>query len=128
MSCASPSTSGRNDASGATSDVINWGTCGGTKETGPEFAHYFTPTGPGPYTIQAIGLYGDLDMFLIEAPSQNTCEPTATCVASSKTAGMASESMTFTADPTKRYYIVLDGYNGAISPYTLAITAGCPFP
>ncbi|MFI5289810.1 MAG: PPC domain-containing protein, partial [Polyangia bacterium] len=127
LSCTSQSTSNRNDASGATSDVSTW-QCSPvlTGLTGPEFAHAFTPTGAGPYTVKMIGLKADLDLLVIEQGASGICDPSATCVAASSNTGTADESVTFTADPTKSYYFVVDGKNGATSPYTLAITNGCP--
>jgi hypothetical protein len=124
LSCTSPTSATSNDASGATSNVNTWSCATGM--TGPEFAHYFTPTGAGPFTVEMIGLKQDLDLILIEAPTSSTCSPTAACVASSKNLGNASEKLTFTADPAKRYFIIADGKGGAISKYILAITDGCP--
>jgi hypothetical protein len=124
LSCSSPSTTNRNDASGATSDVTNWA-CD-TGMNGPEFAHHFSPTTSGSYTFEMIGLKADLDLIVIEAGTGSTCSPTAACVASSKVVGTGNEKVTFTADSTKDYYVVVDGRNGATSQYTLAITDGCP--
>jgi hypothetical protein len=126
LSCtlSSRSLSDQNDQPGSTSDVSTWACA--TGETGPERVHLFTPSGPGPYTIELIGLTADLDLLVLEAPAALTCDPTAACVTQSITGGTADEKVTFTADPTKKYWIVVDGKNGAISAYTLAITAGCP--
>jgi len=126
LSCpiSSRSVSNTNDTSAATSDITDW-PCD-TGLSGPEYAHLFTPTGAGPYTFEMIGLAADLDLILMEATATNTCDPAAMCVASTAM-GTASEKITnFTADPAKKYWLIVDGKSGAISPYTLAITAGCP--
>jgi hypothetical protein len=127
LSCSSPTLFNHNDNQGATSDVTNWTGCAGfTNMTGPEFAHLFTPTGAGPFTIQMIGLQDNLDMLVLETASSSMCDPTATCKASSKLLGTSNESVTFTADPSKKYWIIVDGKADAISPYFLNVTAGCP--
>ena len=129
LSCVATgrSLSYQNDQTGATSDVTDW-RCA-TGESGPEMAHLFTPTGPGPYTVELIGLAADLDLLVLDAglaTVTNVCDPTLACLASSVAVGPAAEKLTFTADPTHRYWLIVDGKAGAISAYTLAITAGCP--
>jgi hypothetical protein len=121
------STTSRNDASGATNDISYWSMCtGATGLTGPEFAHAFTPTTAGPYTVEMIGLKQDLDLIVLETTSTSMCAPNYKCMGASKNTGTTSEKVTFTADPTKYYWFIADGKNGATSQYTLAITDGCP--
>jgi hypothetical protein len=126
LSCpvTSRSLSNTNDASGATSDISTWQCASGLN--GPEFVHQFTPTGPGPYTFELIGLQADLDLIVMQATATSTCDPAATCVAATATGTTSEKISNFTADPTKSYWLIVDGKNGAISPYTLAITGGCP--
>ncbi len=123
LSCSTLVTANRNDASGATNDVSSWGTCLGGG-TGPEFAHLFSPTVAGPTTVEMIGLKADLDLIVLEAPA-SMCAPNNTCVKYSNNTGNTSEKVTFTADPAKKYWLIVDGKNGATSPYTLAVTDGC---
>ena len=127
LSCTTRSVSSSNDASGATSDVSTW-TCSGlpTTETGPEFAHKFTPAASGPYTIELVGLKADLDLLVLEADATGACAAGGTCVASSHASGNTAEKVTFNADVAKTYYVVVDGNAGAISNYTLTILDGCP--
>ena len=129
LNCVVANRSGsyQNDQTGSTNDVNGW-SCA-TGESGPEMAHLFTPTGAGPYTVELIGLSADLDLVVLDAgpaSSTNVCNPTAACVGSSVATGSTAEKVTFTADPSRRYWLVVDGKAGAISAYTLAITAGCP--
>jgi hypothetical protein len=126
LSCTNISLTNRNDASGSTSDVTSWGTCD-TGTNGPEFVHMFTPPSPGSYTIEMIGLHDDLDLIVQETSSSSPmCSVTAACFASSVTAGTADEKVTFTTTAGHDYWIIVDGKNGAVSRYTLAITNGCP--
>jgi hypothetical protein len=126
LSCAYPSTSARNDATGSTNDVGSWACDANT--TGPENAHSFKPPVAGMYTAELIGLHADLDLVVVAGTgsSSSTCTPTAACVGSSTNSGNTSEKVVFQGDPTKTYYLVVDGKNGATSGYTIAITDGCP--
>ncbi len=126
LNCVNISVTNLNDASGSTSDVTSWGSCD-TNTNGPEFAHLFTPPSPGTYTVQMIGLHDDLDLIVQEtSASTPTCSVTAACFAQSVNAGTADESVTFTTTAGHDYWIIVDGKNGAVSRYTLAITDGCP--
>jgi hypothetical protein len=117
-------TNNSNDATGATNDISTWGACA-SGTTGPELAHLFTPSGAGPFTVKLSALTADLDLIVLEAGASNTCDPGAACLGASQHTGNADESVTFTADPTKKYYFVVDGKDGATSAYTLTV-AGCP--
>jgi hypothetical protein len=119
------SVSNQNDFTGATADVTSWGTCA-SGESGPEYAHRFMPMAAGPFTVELIGLSADLDLIVVEADAAGNCNPTAACVAASTNRGTADEKVTFTADPTRGYFLIVDGQAGAVSSYTLAVTAGCP--
>ncbi len=66
-------------------------------------------------TITATGLTGDLDMFLL-----NSCDRK-NCVAASGAAGNNPESITKTLNPGT-YYIILDGYQGASSPFNISLS------
>jgi len=124
-SIAGRSLSNKNDFTGATADVTAWGSCA-SNETGPEFAHRFMPMAAGPFTVELIGLQADLDLIVVEADAAGNCSPTAACVAASTNRGLLDEKLTFTADPTRGYFLIVDGQAGAVSSYTLAVTAGCP--
>jgi hypothetical protein len=120
---------GANNALGATNDISAWGPASmqcDTGTTGPEFAHRFTPPGAGPFTVTLSGQQADLDLIILEAPTA-ACNAAAPCVGASSNGSTADESLTFTADPAKNYWFVVDGRNGASSPYTLTVAGtGCP--
>lgn len=63
-------------------------------------------------SLTASGFTGDLDMFLLGACNRNSC------YAVSGQGGGAAESINTTLEPGK-YYVVLDGYAGAVSPFSL---------
>lgn len=118
------SASGVSDGYSATNMIDTW-SCG-SGLSGPERVHHFLPNGPGPYTVELIGLQANLDLLVLDAGSSTSCEPTMACMGSSRQPGTTSEKLTFTADPANEYLFVVDGAGGAVSPYVLAVTAGCP--
>jgi PKD repeat protein len=85
--------------------------------TGKEKIYTFTVSHTGTYTVKLSGLTADLDMFLMNACSRNACESI------SGQPSNTTETITALLTPDT-YYIVIDGYKGATSPYTLNLT--CP--
>jgi hypothetical protein len=57
---------------------------------------------------------GDLDLFVLDA-GNGSCDP-ANC------SEYGNSNTTFTAVPGQSYYLVVDGFAGAISDYTLEVT------
>jgi len=101
-------------------DNVSLYTCGNTinvENNGPEKVHRFSITTGGNISISLTGLTQNLEMFLL-----NSCDRGA-CVASSANAGTSNESISTYLNPGT-YFIVVDGYNGAISDYDLSIS--CP--
>ncbi len=66
-------------------------------------------------TINLSGLTGDLDMFLLSACDRQSC------IGNSTYSGNGNEQITKTLTPGT-YYIVIDGYAGAISNYSISAT------
>ena len=109
---------GNNGAPGST-DVLENYACGGSGESGPEFAYSFTPAATGDVAVRISGLEADLDLFVLAAGPGGECDPAA-CVASS--AGVIdTEEAVFEAVASNTYYIVVDGYNDAESGFTIEV-------
>ncbi|MCI5080297.1 MAG: pre-peptidase C-terminal domain-containing protein, partial [Saprospiraceae bacterium] len=92
------------------------------ENNGPEVVHYFTVTEAGPVNITLEDLDDNLELFLLD-----DCDRGA-CMEYSQNAGTTDEHIgTFLQPGT--YYIVVDGYNGAISDYTLTVdcSSNCDF-
>lgn len=109
---------GRDDVSsyGCQGNILN------VENNGPEVVHSFTITQSGWVNISLTNLQDNLELFLLHSCDRGSC------VRASETSGTAGEQLTeFLAAGT--YYLVVDGYNGAVSPYTLVVncTAGCNF-
>ena len=92
------------------------------ENNGPEMVHYFSVTQAGQVTINLSGLTNNLELFLLSSCDRGNC------LNYSQNAGNASESITAFLQPGQ-YYVVVDGYNGATSPYSLTVncSSGCNF-
>lgn len=101
---------------GGADDVSTY-TCGNTlnvENNGPEIVHSFTLTESGPVTISLFNLEANLELFLLDECSRRRC------LQFSQNPGTNDESITRTL-PSGTYYVVVDGYNGAVSNYSLLV-------
>jgi len=112
---------GSNDMQGSTDQQDEF--CGnplGPGWHGPEIAWLFTPTDDSLVDITLTGLSEDLDiMVLVQDPDgcdENDCE------ASGWNPPPQPEQMDWYAFTGVPYYIVIDGWNGAISNFTMTVT------
>lgn len=96
---------------GCSSDVYN------VENNGPEVVHYFTVPTAGAVEISLTGLSANLEMFLL-----NSCDR-GDCVKYSQNPGTNDEHISAYLS-AGTYYVVVDGYNGATSNYTLKVE--CP--
>jgi PKD repeat protein len=102
--------------SGGTDDVSTY-TIGQTlnvENNGPEIVHMFTITEAGLVTIDLTGLNANLELFLLSACSRRSG------LGYSQNAGTSNEQISRNL-PAGTYYVVVDGYNGAISNYSLTV-------
>ncbi|MEL6392420.1 MAG: Kazal-type serine protease inhibitor domain-containing protein, partial [Bacteroidota bacterium] len=98
-------------------DDVSLYTCGNVynvENNGPEIVHSFTLLESGPVTIDLTGLSANLELFLLSA-----CDRSA-CLQYSQNPGTSDEQIVRNL-PAGTYYIVVDGYNGAVSDYELSI-------
>ena len=93
---------------GAPSNV-NLYNCTGWYETGPEVVHTITTTVAGDITATLSNLSVDLDVFILDACSHQSC------------AAYGDEVAVYADAPPGTYYIVVDGYLGASGSYTLTV-------
>lgn len=101
---------------GGNDDVSTY-TCGATlnvENNGPEIVHTFTTTEAGLVTIDLTGLSANLELFLLSECSRRSC------LQFSQNSGTTAEQITRYL-PAGTYYVVVDGYNGAISNYRLTV-------
>ncbi|MCB0630812.1 MAG: PKD domain-containing protein [Lewinella sp.] len=76
--------------------------------------HYFTTTTAGDVEINLTGLSANLELFLLGACDRGEC------MRYSQRSGTQSEQISAFLD-AGTYYVVVDGYNGATSDYTLRV-------
>jgi len=90
------------------------------ENNGPEVVHTFVTTTTGWVNITLSNLQDNLELFLLRSCDRGGC------VDFSQNPGNASEQITAYLQPGT-YYVVVDGYNGAVSPYRLLVdcVAGC---
>jgi hypothetical protein len=98
---------------GSTTNVGSY-SCTGWNESGPEYTYEFVSPAPHDVTLSLSGMSGDLDLFVLDAGT-GSCDP-------SNCSEYGDSSTTFTAVPGQSYYVVVDGFAGAISDYTLEVT------
>ena len=101
---------------GGTDDVSTY-TCGpqlNVENNGPEIVHSFTTTEAGIVTIDLTNLSANLELFLLSECSRRSC------LQFSQNPGTGNEQIVRNL-PAGTYYIVVDGYNGAISDYRLTV-------
>ena len=99
------------NTTGGASNVTTY-SCSGWNESGPEKVHTIQVTGSGTLTAQLSGMTTDLDVFILSSCDKNNC------------LAYGDAAAFYTSAIPGTYYIVVDGYNGAIGAYTLTVT--CP--
>ncbi|WP_367393055.1 Kazal-type serine protease inhibitor domain-containing protein [Lewinella sp. LCG006] len=101
---------GHDDVSlyGCDGNVLN------VENNGPEIVHTFTTTQAGPVSISLTGLSANLELFLLRSCDRGDC------MEYSQNSGNNSEYINEYL-PAGTYYVVVDGYNGAVSNYTLLV-------
>jgi len=103
-------------------DNVSLYSCGyvnSVENNGPEVVHSFTTTSPGEVTISLTNLDANLELFLL-----NTCDR-GDCLKRSTLPGTNDEFLQAYL-PAGTYYVVVDGYNGATSDYTLEVECDDP--
>ncbi len=109
-----------NTAPGSTDDIDEW--CGNPLPpgwTGPEITYLFTPTADGFVDITLSGLSEDLDIQAVV--EDDGCDPE-DCEANGWNPPPQDEQMDWFAFQGTPYYIVIDGWNGAESSFTMTVT------
>ena len=104
----------RNDGSGS-SNVLDGYACVDWEETGPEMVYTFNPGASRQVSASLSHMTGDLDLFVLSASGGGACNG-ADCLEADDT------RVSFNAQAGSTYYLVVDGYLGDISNYTLKVT------
>ncbi|MEM9835307.1 MAG: T9SS type A sorting domain-containing protein [Bacteroidota bacterium] len=84
------------------------------ENNGPEIVHSFTTDEAGTVTIDLTNLSANLELFLLSSCDRGSC------LQFSQNPGTNNEQIVRSLQPGT-YYVVVDGYNGSISDYTLTV-------
>jgi hypothetical protein len=104
------------DNNSGTDSWVTYPECGGFFETGPErLFHIVIPYDGTQLTAALSDLSADLDVFVLE-----DCDPR-TCLAG------ANDTLSIVLDQGD-YYLAVDGYQDAVSNFTLSLICGIPQP
>ena len=88
-------------------------------QNGPELIFPFRAQQAGDVTFRVDDMVTDHDLYVLE----DLCTQSA-CIAASTQAASGSETLTFTADPAKQYYIVVEAWEGP-GAFSLYFDQGC---
>ena len=102
-----------NNGNTGSTDRIDTYSCTDWDESGPEYAYTFVPSVSGQVDVSLSDLSADLDLFIL-APGCNATN----CLA------YGDVTASFDAVAGQLYYIVVDGYEGAVGDYTINVS--CP--
>jgi len=106
----------------ASSETTDYG-CADLTYSGPEMSWGFLTEQDEPVAVQLTGLQDDLDVFVVDTVA---CDGT-DCRAASVASGSVSDVLVFNAEADRDYVIVVDGWNGASSSFTLDVVCeGAP--
>ena len=99
-------------------DNVSSYSCASLTEDGPEYTYLFAPSSGSSATVTMSPSGADLDLFVLDW-SGGTCAGT-NC--NTYSAGIGSETVTFSITPGNLYFVVVDGWNGAQGSYTINFT------
>lgn len=120
LSCGSTDT--RSNASAGSTSSISSYLCFGGPYPAPEYTYTFNAPSNTHVQISLTGLSSDLDLFVLR--DLGVCP--GSCTSYAALGGASNEIIKFGAASGHRYQIVVDGYQGAISNYSLQLTCDGP--
>jgi len=105
-----------NGGPGSTQHIHTY-SCSGLSETGPEYAYTFTAPVSGQATVTLSEMTADLDVFVLD-------ETGTPCDAANSCLDYGDTEVSWSTTAGSVYYIVVDGYQGAVSDYEIVLTCG----
>ena len=115
LSCGE-SLSQRNDGAGSTDEHAFYG-CTSWIYSGPEVAVSVATDRDETISLTLSGLSDDLDLYVLQS---DACQAE-DCLGSSDGSDTSDESMKFSATAGEYYTVIVDGYDGAVSDFTLSV-------
>jgi hypothetical protein len=123
LTCGDTVTSS-NDATGSTTGNYFYGCGSEFVYSGSEMAYSFATDLDEIVDVTLTGLTADLDMFAVASTACDGDD----CIASSSESGTSDEALSFDATAGVEVVIVVDGWEGAVSPFTLSIACDGDLP
>lgn len=105
-----------NDGPGSTSTTWQYG-CSDFVYSGPELSFTFQTSTQTPVDLSLTGLSGDLDLYVLGSAECAGND----CISASTSPYEADEALNFVAEADTEYVIVVDGWEGAVSPFELQV-------
>ena len=100
--------------------VMDTYSCVGGGVTGPEVTYEFVATATGAVSISVVGLTDDLDVYVLDG---NSCDANQ-CIEGSWNGGVDDEVVNFEMGAGEIVTVVVDGWDGAVSDYTMVVSCG----
>lgn len=122
-------TNSATSAAGSTDQVDKW-QCSNYTLTGPERVYSYVASATGVLTVELSGLTADLDLLVIRASSTTPglCDSadSGSCLTGGKSskAGTGSERVRVDVVAGTTYFIIVDGFNNAVSNFSLRLRTG----
>lgn len=116
LTCGDTVTS-RNDGAGSTATHGYYG-CSTYAYSGPEVAYEVRTSLSEAVTVSLGGLSADLDLYVLQDAS---CDASG-CIGSSVNPDASGEAVGFDAAAGQAYVVVIDGYEGAVSDFSLTVS------
>ncbi len=123
LTCGAQVTAG-NDAAGSTTGNFFYGCPEGWTYSGPEMAYSFATDLDETVDVHLTGLTADLDLFVLAGTACDGED----CIAESAEGETADEVLSFDAAAGVEVVIVVDGWQGAVSGFTLGIACDGGLP
>ncbi len=124
LTCGQGATdSWNNGADDSTNTVLQYSCLGDQEWTGPEFTYSFVAETSGTHTIRLYDFDDDLDLFVLSPGNQGACRGD-NCTELSGNPPGQDELLTVDLDEGQRIYIVVDGYAGSVSDFSIRLE--CP--
>jgi murein DD-endopeptidase MepM/ murein hydrolase activator NlpD len=106
-----------NDAAGSTTGNYAYGCDTGFVYSGPETAYSFATDLDEPVNVTLTGLTADLDLYAVAGTACDGDD----CIAASSSSETSDEALAFDATAGVEVVLVMDGWEGAMSGYTLTV-------
>jgi hypothetical protein len=107
------------DTTGGPSMFRRYGCRGAREDTGPDVYYRLASPITGRMTVRLQPRAADLDLVVLAADAVGNADPDNGCLVASQQDGVTDEEITVPLETGKTYYLVVDGYDGAASGYTL---------